>query len=124
MCEFRIACCNEECETNLRQAVRVLTLPCLLPLQYAQSTILDIFTPDDLRVLVESLDEDSRRGNFQRVMPSPTSHKYLHYFEQPRYSNLLLDAWVHRYHRIEARGTPCSTPYNYPSHCNPTLNSA
>ncbi|KAI0216174.1 Tubulin polyglutamylase TTLL4 [Lamellibrachia satsuma] len=69
-----------------------------------QSTILDIITPDDLRILVESIDEDSRRGNFQRMFPSLTSQKYLQYFDAQRYYNLLLQAWVLRYNRLEAKG--------------------
>jgi tubulin polyglutamylase TTLL4 len=60
-------------------------------------TILDILTPDDIRILIESVDEQHRRGNFECIFPSATSHKYLKYFEQPRYYNLLLDAWVQKY---------------------------
>ena len=61
------------------------------------STILDILTPDDIRVLVETVDEYHRRGNFQRIFPSSQSHKYLAFCEQPRYYNLLLDVWVRQY---------------------------
>ena len=75
-----------------------------LILQLALSTILDILTPDDVRCLAETLDEDSRRGNMMRVFPSSYSHKYLRFFEQPRYQNILLDVWVQRYLRMEARG--------------------
>jgi len=75
-----------------------------LCLQFTQQTLLDIITPDDLRMLVETIDEDSRRGNFQRVFPNVTTHKFLKYFEQPRYYLLLLHQWVQRYHRMEARG--------------------
>jgi len=61
------------------------------------STILDTLTPDDIRVLVETVDEYHRRGNFQRIFPSSQSHKYLTFCEQPRYYNLLLDVWVRQY---------------------------
>ena len=74
------------------------------PLQFTQQTILDTVTPDDVRILIESVDEDSRRGNFQRVFPSVNSNKYLKYLEQPRYYNLLLNTWVQKFHRMEARG--------------------
>ncbi|XP_005105217.1 tubulin polyglutamylase TTLL4 isoform X2 [Aplysia californica] len=67
-------------------------------------SILDIITPDDMRLLCESIDEDSRKGNFQRLFPTPHTHRYLRFFEQPRYYNLLLDQWVMRYNRMEQRG--------------------
>nr|XP_006821072.1 PREDICTED: tubulin polyglutamylase TTLL4-like [Saccoglossus kowalevskii] len=67
-------------------------------------TILDTLTPDDIRILSETEDEYSRRGYFQRVFPSPTSHNYLRYFEQPRYYNILMDEWVRKYHKQPARG--------------------
>ena len=70
----------------------------------ALATLLDVLTPNDVRVLAETLDEESRRGDFLRVFPSSYSHKYLRYFEQPRYANLLLDVWTQRYLRMEARG--------------------
>ncbi|XP_076436228.1 tubulin monoglutamylase TTLL4-like [Babylonia areolata] len=66
--------------------------------------ILDTLTPDDVRILTESVDEESRKGGFIRVFPTPNTKKYLRYFEQPRYYNLLLDQWVTRYHRMEQRG--------------------
>jgi len=68
------------------------------------STILDILTPDDIRVLVETVDEYHRRGNFQRIFPSSQSHKYLTFCEQPRYYNLLLDVWVRQYPGSNPRG--------------------
>ncbi|XP_064647782.1 tubulin monoglutamylase TTLL4-like isoform X2 [Lineus longissimus] len=69
-----------------------------------RATILDILTPDDIRMLIETLDEDNHRGQFQRVFPSTSSHRYLKHLEQPRYYNLLLDAWCHKYHKYESRG--------------------
>ena len=86
------------------QQVKVRISCCCFP-QFIQQTIVEQLTPDDVRILVESLDEDSRRGNMQRVFPNTaTSHKYLRFFEQPRYYNLLLDTWLQRYNRMEARG--------------------
>ncbi|XP_029936370.1 tubulin monoglutamylase TTLL4 isoform X2 [Myripristis murdjan] len=57
------------------------------------ASVLDVLTPDDVRVLAESEDELSRRGEFERVFPSPASSRYLRFFECPRYLNLLLDQW-------------------------------
>ena len=72
--------------------------------QLIQQTIMETMTPDDVRILVETIDEDSRRGNMQRIFPSTNSHKYLRFFEQPRYYNLLLDIYTQKYNRMEARG--------------------
>ncbi|XP_028398329.1 tubulin polyglutamylase TTLL4-like isoform X2 [Dendronephthya gigantea] len=47
-------------------------------------TILDILTPEDMKILMETEDEYSRRGCFQRIFPSENSQKYLKYFEAPR----------------------------------------
>ena len=68
------------------------------------NTIIDILTPDDIRILIESIDEDSRKGGFQRVFPTPSTHKYLRYFENQRYYNLFLDQWCQKFNRIEAKG--------------------
>ena len=76
----------------------------LFALQNVTSTILDILTPEDIRYLVEMTDEESRRGNFERVFPTPYTHKYLRFFETARYSNLLLSAWCCKYNRMNARG--------------------
>ena len=71
------------------------------------NTIIDILTPDDIRILIESIDEDSRKGGFQRVFPTPSTHKYLRYFENQRYYNLFLDQWCQKFNRIEAKGNYC-----------------
>lgn len=70
----------------------------------ALQTMLDILTPDDIRMLTESIDEDSRKGGFQRVFPTPNTHKYLRFFESSRYYNLLLDQWVQRFNKMEQKG--------------------
>lgn len=69
-----------------------------------KATILDILTPEDIRILIETEDEFSRRGCFQRIFPSENSYKYLKYFEAPRYRNILLDEWTKKYLR-EGRRT-------------------
>lgn len=61
-----------------------------------------------MRVLIETEDEYDRRGNFTRIMPSPFGSQYLNYMlPQPRYNDLLLDAWTRRYfhNRIEGKQT-------------------
>ena len=73
-------------------------------LQNVTTTILDVLTPDDIRILTETLNEDSRKGNFIRVFPSADSHKYNRFFEQPRYYNILVDQWIERYQLMESEG--------------------
>ncbi|KAJ7318897.1 Tubulin polyglutamylase ttll4 [Desmophyllum pertusum] len=69
-----------------------------------KQSVLDIMTPDDIRMLIETEDENSRRGCFQRVFPSLSSNKYLRFFESQRYYNILLDEWTRKYMR-EGRST-------------------
>ncbi|NWW73364.1 TTLL4 polyglutamylase, partial [Climacteris rufus] len=68
-----------------------------IPDQDFYSSVLDILTPDDVRILVETEDEYSRRGQFERVFPSHISMRYLRFFEQPRYFNILLTQWELKY---------------------------
>ncbi|XP_078408778.1 tubulin monoglutamylase TTLL4 isoform X2 [Cetorhinus maximus] len=68
------------------------------------STLLDILTPDDIRILMESEDEYNRQGQFERVFPSQHSTRYLRFFEQPRYFNILLDLWEQKYGRNREAG--------------------
>ena len=92
--------------------VETLQVCFVVCLQHVQQSILDILTPDDVRHLTESIDEDSRKGGFQRVFPTPSSHKYLKYFETPRYYNLLLNQWVQRYNKMEHKGKLTTTTWN------------
>nr|XP_020443669.1 tubulin polyglutamylase TTLL4 isoform X2 [Monopterus albus] len=68
------------------------------------STVLDVLTPEDVRVLAESEDEMNRRGEFERVFPSPSSSRYLRFFECPRYPNILLDQWEQKYWNNRTQG--------------------
>ncbi|XP_064185518.1 tubulin polyglutamylase TTLL4 [Anguilla rostrata] len=68
------------------------------------STVLDALTPRDVRVLTEAEDELSRRGEFERVFPSPTSSRYLRFFEQPRYLNILLNQWEQKHWNNRSKG--------------------
>lgn len=66
-------------------------------------TVLDVLTPEEIRVLAESEDELNRRGEFERVFPSPSSSRYLRFFECPRYLNILLDEWEQKYWNNRAK---------------------
>ncbi|XP_026128016.1 tubulin polyglutamylase TTLL4-like [Carassius auratus] len=68
------------------------------------ATILDVLTPDDVRVLAESEDELCRKGDFERVFPSHASSRYLCFFEQPRYLNILLNQWEQKYWLSRSKG--------------------
>ncbi|KAM6070990.1 LOW QUALITY PROTEIN: tubulin monoglutamylase TTLL4 [Chlamydotis macqueenii] len=75
-----------------------------IPDQDFYSSILDILTPDDVRILVETEDEYSRRGQFERVFPSHISMRYLRFFEQPRYFNILVTQWELKYYLNKHKG--------------------
>ena len=68
------------------------------------STILDIITPDDARMLIETIDEESRCGHLERIFPSSITQYYFKLFDQPRYYNLLLNAWTHKYNKMDSEG--------------------
>ncbi|XP_035860124.1 tubulin polyglutamylase TTLL4 isoform X2 [Sander lucioperca] len=68
------------------------------------STVLDVLTPEDVRVLAESEDELTRHGQFERIFPSPSSSRYLRFFECPRYLNILLDQWEQKYWNNRTKG--------------------
>ncbi|GCC36827.1 hypothetical protein chiPu_0015327 [Chiloscyllium punctatum] len=76
---------------------RVYYLSQKSPPMHFYSSLLDILTPDDIRMLMESEDEYNRRGQFERVFPCRHSSRYLQFFEQPRYFNILLDLWEQKY---------------------------
>lgn len=67
--------------------------------------MLDVLTPEDVRVLAETEDELSRHGEFERIFPSPSSSRYLRFFECPRYLNILLDQWEQKYWNNRTKGT-------------------
>lgn len=59
--------------------------------------ILDTLTPDDVRCLLTTEDELNRCAPLERILPTPMSHRYLNFTENPRYYNRLLDAWETRH---------------------------
>ncbi|NXI71377.1 TTLL4 polyglutamylase, partial [Anseranas semipalmata] len=75
-----------------------------VPDQEFYSSVLDILTPDDVRILVETEDEYSRRGQFERVFPTHISMRYLRFFEQPRYFNILVTQWELKYYLNKHKG--------------------
>ncbi|XP_030309826.1 tubulin polyglutamylase TTLL4 isoform X2 [Calypte anna] len=75
-----------------------------IPDQDFYSSVLDILTPDDVRILVETEDEYSRRGQFERVFPTHISMRYLPFFEQPRYFNILVTQWEIKYYLNKHQG--------------------
>lgn len=83
--------------------------------QQVRKNILDVLTPDDLRILIETEDEFARRGSFERIFPTNQTRKYLKYFETPRYYNLLLNEWITKYTRNEQRGNDQNRSTHVPS---------
>ena len=66
--------------------------------------ILEKLTPDDVRCLIRAEDELAQLTHFSRIFPTQDTHKYFTFFQQPRYHNLLLDAWEHKYGDCRAAG--------------------
>ncbi|XP_061465339.1 tubulin monoglutamylase TTLL4 [Rhineura floridana] len=89
---------------TVEKTKRAFYLTPKVPDQEFYSTILDVLTPDDVRVLVETEDEFARRGQFERVFPSRISMRYLRFFEQPRYFNILTTQWELKYFLNKAKG--------------------
>ncbi|EHA97578.1 Tubulin polyglutamylase TTLL4 [Heterocephalus glaber] len=75
-----------------------------IPDQDFYASVLDVLMPDDVRILVEMEDEFSRRGQFERIFPSRISSRYLRFFEQPRYFNILTTQWEQKYHSNKLKG--------------------
>ncbi|XP_013397583.1 tubulin polyglutamylase TTLL4 [Lingula anatina] len=69
-----------------------------------QQAMLDDLNPDDIRILIETMDENNRRGGFERIFPTPDTKRYHKLFEGPRYYNLLLHHWIQRYQHNEEEG--------------------
>lgn len=71
--------------------------------QYLES-IIETLTPDDVRQLILAEDELSQCEGFTRIFPGPNTYTYFPYFENPRYYNMLFDAWEAKYGEIRAEG--------------------
>lgn len=67
-------------------------------------TVLQNLLPDDIRHLVIAEDERSRAGQYIRVYPTITSHRYHKFFDRPRYYNHLFDAWEMQYANCRMEG--------------------
>nr|CDS16894.1 tubulin polyglutamylase ttll4 [Echinococcus granulosus] len=68
--------------------------------RWAVENIFDFITPFDLRCLVQMLDTKNRAGAFQPVFPADntsTTASYLRFFDKPRYTNLLIFAYLDKY---------------------------
>eukprot|EP00096_Caligus_rogercresseyi_P013083 TRINITY_DN5740_c0_g1_i1.p1 TRINITY_DN5740_c0_g1~~TRINITY_DN5740_c0_g1_i1.p1 ORF type:complete len:274 (-),score=42.48 TRINITY_DN5740_c0_g1_i1:1082-1903(-) len=60
-------------------------------------SILNELSPCDLRVLIKLEEERSQVCKFERVFPSPTSHKYFKYMDKIPYYDKLVDAYETKY---------------------------
>ncbi|XP_063789944.1 tubulin monoglutamylase TTLL4 isoform X2 [Pseudophryne corroboree] len=89
---------------NEEKMKRAHYLSLKIPDKDLYATVLDQLTPEDVRVLVETEDELSRCGQFERIFPSPISSRYLRFFEQQRYFNILTNQWEQKYFANRERG--------------------
>jgi len=65
--------------------------------KFLKDSILDELTPADTRVLIASEDELEISERFERIFPTKETHRYLKFFDEPRYYNTLLSAWEQRF---------------------------
>ncbi|XP_077176861.1 tubulin monoglutamylase TTLL4 isoform X2 [Paroedura picta] len=89
-----------------------------VPDQELYSTVLDVLTPEDVRVLIETEDEFARRGQFERIFPSRVSMHYLRFFEQPRYFNILVAQWEQKYFSNKTKGVDLLRSWCYRGYHN------
>lgn len=68
------------------------------------NSILENLMPDDVRHLIQYEDELSQKGNFQKIFPTEKTYHYMQFFEQPRYYNMLFDAWETQFHDNRRKG--------------------
>ncbi|XP_054266333.1 tubulin monoglutamylase TTLL4-like isoform X2 [Macrosteles quadrilineatus] len=66
--------------------------------------IVQDLTPDDVRHLVQYEDELTQIGSFQKIFPTTETYEYHHFFEAPRYYNMLFDAWEVKQSRDRSEG--------------------
>uniref|UniRef100_A0A1A9WDN5 Tubulin polyglutamylase TTLL4 n=1 Tax=Glossina brevipalpis TaxID=37001 RepID=A0A1A9WDN5_9MUSC len=71
--------------------------------EYLES-ILENLMPDDVRCLIVTEDELARCKPLERIFPTPNTHVYLSFIDNPRYYNRLLDAWETRYGHCREQG--------------------
>ena len=69
-----------------------------------RATIIDNLTTDDVLMLMETENENSRRGAMQRLMPAVDASPYLKYTDTERYYNTLCDVWTERWADDPAKG--------------------
>lgn len=81
---------------NFQKLNKLFLMIAFIYLQYLDA-ILENLTPDDVRCLLTTEDELARCSPLERIFPTPTTHRYLQFTENPRYYNRLLDAWETRY---------------------------
>ena len=80
---------NEVSPEGNKKRARVSLMP---------NSILDDLTWDDVKILTRHEDERAIGSITEMLFPTPSSFKYLEYFDPPpSYEDLLLDAWERKY---------------------------
>ena len=79
--------------------------------------ILNNLTPSEVRTLIRLEDEKAIAVDHELLIPSKNSSKYLKYFKDIHYTNLLVDAWEQKYFNstdgIELLQKLCNLKYHY-----------
>jgi len=65
--------------------------------EFYLENILEELSPFDVRTILRSAEELSQTKSWTRIFPATKTHQYLHFLSSPLYSDLLMDAWEHRF---------------------------
>ena len=86
-------------------------------LTYNKDDLLNNLTPSEVRTLIRLEDEKANAVEHELLFPSKTSSKYLKYFKDIHYTNLLVDAWEQKYSNstdgIDLLQKLCNKRYHY-----------
>lgn len=77
-----------------------------------QQDLLAHCTDEDVDIIRETMEEDARRGHFERIFPTADTESYLQFFEFSRYHNVLLHEWFKAVRRSPVQWPPAGFVYN------------
>ncbi|CAK9113623.1 unnamed protein product, partial [Durusdinium trenchii] len=86
--------CKEELAKRLQGSSRNLVISRSHTVSTIRTATFKSFGEAEWRLILETYEENMRRGHFTRIFPREGSGFYKQFFTTPRYSNLVLDRWI------------------------------
>jgi len=86
--------CKGEQAKRLQGSARSLVIGRSHTVSSIKSASLNSFGEAEWRLIMETHDENMRRGHLTRIFPREGSGFYSQFFSTPRYSNLVLERWI------------------------------